>query len=152
MKFSPYVVEKLFQGAVISALISLLTFCIYSGYETSKNEKLKSLPTKENQERWERRKYEYLQGQVCKTLEMEVENFRKNGTFCLGTIDPTIAMQKKFILFINHPFFDAAGIPMEYRSMVGINLTSENLICADRIVERWRACPTGFSYGSKNKY
>jgi hypothetical protein len=149
MKLSPYVVEKLFQGAVICTLISLLTFCIYSGYETSKNEKLKSLPTKENQERWERLKYEYLQGQVCEALEMEVENFRKNGTFCLSTIDSTIAMQKNFNLFINHPFFDAVGMPMEYRSMERVNLTSENLVCNDRIVERWRACSTGFSYGSK---
>jgi hypothetical protein len=152
MKLSPYVVEKLFQGAVICTLLSLLTFCIYSGYETSKNEKSKSLPTKENQERWEHRKYEYLQGQVCETLEMEVENARKNGTFCSRTIDSIIVMQKKFNLSINHPFFDAVGMPMEYRSMEGVNLTSENLICNNHIIERWRACSTGFSYGSKDKY
>lgn len=146
MKAQPIYVEILFKYSIILIMIALPTFCIYSGYENGQYEKLRRMPTAENIQRWQSRKFEYLQSLTCEALLDEVESFKRNGTFCSRSLESIILIRKKYFMDKTSPWFDAVRIPDQYISMDEINLNENNIKCQENILEIWKTCPTGYTY------
>lgn len=118
-----------------------LGFCAYSGYETYQRGKAKVFSTAENLERWRARKYEYLEAKVCQSLNSELDEFARNGTLCRSNLSNLIEVHKKYSVTPNDPWFDAVGIPEEYRSMDDIRITPDELRCGEKILDKWKLCP-----------
>lgn len=134
-------ISKVKEYLWIGFLISLVGYCTYSGSKGSDEDNKKWIPTEENIAKWEKRKNDVVNNQICDSIENDLKFAKDRLNYqCSGSYDSFVAVAKSII-----PLSGLLNsIPKDYRSLDDIQPKIDYLQCKNNIVEKWKNCPVGY--------
>ena len=96
--------------------------------------------TPENIAKWEMRKKEILARDVCFRMSMQIDEFKRNGTYCSNSYEKLVSGARLLSMLDG----DIASLPEEHRSLNNIIPSMDSLPCKNSvIINQWKNCPTG---------
>lgn len=126
-------IDKLIKYIFILAIILSLSWCV-SGIEITK-------ATPENIAKWEIRKKEIIQEDICRLMEMEIQNFLDKQSMCSDSFRKVSSTA----IFLSKLHSEIASLPENHREIGHIQYSIDTLICPNpTTITRWKQCPSGY--------